>query len=139
MQTVTFKADFNVLDSVREVVGEAAKQAGLTGKEVYAVQLAADEACSNVIEHAYEGIQDADFDLSVEALPGQVTIVIHDHGKLFDITTVREPNLSKDLSEREVGGLGIYLIQKLMDEVRFQSSLENGNYLTMIKRTAGGA
>ena len=76
--------------------------------------------------------------MSVEALAGQVTIVIHDHGKLFDITTVREPNLSKDLSEREVGGLGIYLIQKLMDEVRFQSSLENGNYLTMIKRTAGG-
>lgn len=139
MQTITFKADFSILDSVRDLVGEAAQQAGLDGKAVYAVQLAADEACSNVIEHAYAGVTDADFELGVEAQPGQVIIVVHDHGKQFDITKVRKPNLSKNLDEREVGGLGVYLIHKLMDEVRFESSKKNGNFLTMVKRSSGGA
>jgi len=138
MQTVTFKANFSILDSVRDLVGEAAERAGMNSKEVYAVQLAADEACSNVIEHAYEGVTDADFEMIVDTQPGQVTIVVHDHGKLFDITKVRKPNLSKNLDEREVGGLGVYLIHKLMDEVRFESTKDNGNFLTMTKRSSGG-
>ncbi len=139
MQKATYPADFKTLDSIRDLVGKAAEGAGLNSKDVYAVQLAADEACSNIIEHAYEGIADGQLDVSVNAQPGQVTIVVHDHGKAFDISKVRKPNLSKNLDEREVGGLGVYLIYKLMDEVRFESSAESGNYLTMVKRKSGGA
>ncbi len=139
MQTVTFPADFKTLDSIRDLVGQAAVQAGFSSRDVYAAQLAADEACSNVIEHAYEGIEGGEFDVSVDAQVGQLTIVIHDHGKVFDITKVRRPNLSKNLDEREVGGLGVFLIYKLMDEVRFKSSADSGNYLTMVKRKSGDA
>jgi anti-sigma regulatory factor (Ser/Thr protein kinase) len=132
-----FSADFANLDAIREFVGQAAEQAGFSGKEVYAVQLAADEACSNVIEHAYAGQPDGEIEIDCEVVGGQITIVIHDHGKEFDITKVRKPNLSKDLGERQVGGLGVFLIYKLMDEVCFQSSKETGNILTMVKRKSG--
>jgi anti-sigma regulatory factor (Ser/Thr protein kinase) len=137
MTTSKFSADFANLDAIREFVGEAAEQAGFSGKEVYAVQLAADEACSNVIEHAYAGQPDGEIEVDCDVMGGQITIVIHDHGKEFDISTVRKPNLSRDLSEREVGGLGVFLIYKLMDEVCFKSSKETGNTLTMIKRKSG--
>jgi serine/threonine-protein kinase RsbW len=137
MTTSKFSADFANLDAIREFVGEAAEQAGFSGKEVYAVQLAADEACSNVIEHAYAGQPDGEIEVDCNVMGGQITIVIHDHGKEFDISTVRKPNLSRDLSEREVGGLGVFLIYKLMDEVCFKSSKETGNTLTMIKRKSG--
>jgi len=138
MNTATFPAAFENLDPIRDFVGETAEQAGFSGKEVYSIQLAVDEACSNVIEHAYEGIPDGDIEITCDILPDQITIVIHDHGKEFDITTVRKPNLSRELNEREVGGLGVYLIRKLMDEVRFESSKTTGNYLTLVKRKSRG-
>lgn len=137
MKKATYLADFKNLDSIREFVGEAAEQAGFSGKEVYSVQLAVDEACSNVIEHAYADVPDGLIEITCNVDAGQITVIIHDHGKEFDISQVRQPNLGRDLSEREVGGLGVFLIHKLMDEVHFSSSKKTGNTLTMIKRKLG--
>lgn len=137
MKKANYSADFKNLDSIRDFVGEAAERAGFSGKEAYSIQLAVDEACSNVIEHAYEGMPDGEIEIACEVEAGQVTIVIHDHGKEFDISKVRQPNFSKDLSEREVGGLGVFLIYKLMDDVHFSSSKKTGNTLTMKKRKSG--
>ncbi len=135
----TFPADFTNLDAIRDFAGGAAEAAGFSGKDVYAVQLAVDEACSNVIEHAYDGITGGEIEVSCEVKDDTITIVIHDHGKEFDITKVRVPNLSKNLEEREVGGLGVYLIRKLMDEVHFESSATTGNYLTLVKHKSRDA
>ena len=137
MKRVKYPADFQHLDSIRDFVGEIAERAGFSSKEVYSIQLATDEACSNVIEHAYEGISGGRIEVECEARNGQIEIVIHDHGKVFDMGAVRKPNLSRDLDEREVGGLGVYLMHKLMDEVAFHSSKKDGNTLTMKKRKSG--
>ena len=137
MKKAHYSADFRNLDSIRAFVSEAAERAGFSGKDLYSVQLAADEACSNIIEHAYADVPDGEIEIACQTQAGQITIVIHDHGKEFDISKVRKPNLSRDLSEREVGGLGVYLIHKLMDEVHFESSKKHGNTLTMIKRKSG--
>jgi len=139
MHTNTYTTDFSNLDAIRDFVGGFAEQAGFNSKEIYSVQLAADEACSNVIEHAYEGITNATFDVSCLATTGQVTIVIRDHGKPFDFEKVREPNLGKNLDEREIGGLGVFLMHKLMDEVHFESKPKEGNVLTMVKRKSRDA
>lgn len=137
MKRVQYPADFQYLDPIRDFVGEIAERAGFSSREVYSIQLAADEACSNVIEHAYDGISGGKIEVECGARDGQIVIVIHDHGKLFDMSAVRQPNLSRDLDEREVGGLGVYLIHKLMDEVSFHSSAKDGNTLTMKKRKSG--
>ena len=137
MKKANFLADFKNLDSIRQLVGEVAEKADFSCKDVYSIQLATDEACSNIIEHAYQDFPQGVIDISCEAVDGQITVVIHDHGKEFDMSRVRKPNLSKELSEREVGGLGVYLMHKLMDEVRFSSSKRSGNTLTMIKRRSG--
>lgn len=134
MKKAKYSTDYKNLDSIRDFVGEAAEQAGFSSKDVYSIQLAADEACSNVIEHAYAGAQAGELEIACDVGNGQICIVIHDHGKEFDISNVRQPNLSRHLDEREVGGLGVYLIHKLMDEVHFSSSKKTGNTLTMIKR-----
>jgi serine/threonine-protein kinase RsbW len=139
MKKATYSADFQNLDSIRDFVGKAAEQAGFSEKEVYSVQLAVDEACSNIIEHAYDGIPDGRIEISCEIEAGQITVVIHDHGKEFDMSRVRKPNLSRDLNDREIGGLGVYLMHKLMNEVTFSSSKKHGNTLTMVKRKLGAA
>lgn len=122
------------MDEIREFVAQVAREGNFTEKEIYSLQLAADEAASNIIEHAYEGISDADLDVSCDVYGDTLTITMHDDGKSFDPSNVKQPNLKADLSDRQIGGLGLYLMRKLMDEVHYESSPNTGNLLTMTKR-----
>ncbi len=133
MRTVTYPAKFEFLDEIRDFVAEVARDGGFDDMEVYSVQLAADEAASNIIEHAYQGVADGQIELASEMRGTELVITMLDHGKPFDAKKVKRPNLTADLSERKIGGLGIYLMHKLMDEVNYRSS-GAGNLLTMIKR-----
>jgi serine/threonine-protein kinase RsbW len=133
MSTKRYAAKFENLDEIREHVGEQARAAGFDEKAIYAVQLAADEAASNIIEHAYEGHQDASFKLRCEYSKGRLIMTFQDQGKSFDFSKVAKPDITADLSERKIGGLGIYLMHKLMDEVVYKVT-DSGNYLTLIKR-----
>ena len=135
MQSVQFPAKFEFLDEIRDFVGDIARQSSFGSKEVYGIQLATDEAASNIIEHAYEGIRDGVLELSCGFQGGEITIVLVDHGEPFDPSEIPMPDLKADLSERKIGGLGIFLMRKLMDEVRYDSQPgKNSNTLTMIKR-----
>jgi serine/threonine-protein kinase RsbW len=133
MSKIAFTADFDNLDEIRDFVGDIARQVGFSEKEIYSIQLAADEAASNIIEHAYAGVKDGALEIDCSVLEGGIKIVMHDQGKSFNPSRVPEPNVKADLSERKIGGLGMYLMRKLMDEVTYESSSEAGNILTMIK------
>ena len=134
MQTIQFPAKFEFLDEIREFVGEIARANGFSDKDVYNIQLATDEAASNVIEHAYEGRTDGMLDLSCGMKKQELVISLIDHGMPFDPADVPLPDLQADLSDRKIGGLGIFLMRKLMDEVHYHSNADKSNILTMIKR-----
>jgi len=134
MPKTTFPARFEFLDEIRDFVAQVAREGGFTEKEIYSLQLAADEAASNIIEHAYEGITDASLDITCDMQGEMIIITMRDAGAPFDPSKVKQPNLKADLSERQIGGLGLYLMRKIMDEVRYESDAKTGNLLTMIKR-----
>lgn len=134
MQTIQFPAKFEFLDEIREFVGEIARANGFSDKDVYNIQLATDEAASNIIEHAYVGIADGVLDLSCGMKKQELVISLIDHGLPFDPADVPLPDLQADLSDRKIGGLGIFLMRKLMDEVHYHSNADKSNILTMIKR-----
>jgi serine/threonine-protein kinase RsbW len=134
MRTMRFPANFKYLDEIREFVAGIATQGGFEGKEVYSIQLAADEAASNIIEHAYEGIPDGEIEISCGMKNDTLTIIMLDRGKAFSPATVQPPNLKANLSKRKIGGLGIYLMRKLMDEVQYETIPGKGNRLTLLKR-----
>lgn len=134
MLSRTFPAQFEHLDSIRDFVGEMARQACMDPKEIYNVQLAVDEACSNIIEYAYEGILDGQIEINVFATRDALTMILHDQGKPFDANEIAEPDVDAALEDRAIGGLGLFFMRKLMDEVRFEWSPEKGNTLTMVKR-----
>ncbi|MFL7867610.1 MAG: ATP-binding protein [Anaerolineales bacterium] len=134
MRKSTFEANFHNLDDIRDFVGEAARQLGFSEKEIYSIQLAADEASTNIIEHAYAGIDNGTIEIDCSIADDELKIVMRDNGRAFDPSSVPEPNVKADLSERKIGGLGMYLMRKLMDEVFYESLPEGWNILTMIKR-----
>lgn len=133
MPAFTFPARFEYLDEIRAAVADIARGGGFSEKAIYSLQLAADEAASNIIEHAYAGVSGAFLILTCDMRDDEIVIAMRDTGRSFDPAAVKEPNLKADLSERQIGGLGVYLMRKLMDNVQYEST-RSGNLLTMTKR-----
>jgi serine phosphatase RsbU (regulator of sigma subunit)/anti-sigma regulatory factor (Ser/Thr protein kinase)/putative methionine-R-sulfoxide reductase with GAF domain len=138
MRTAIFPARFEQLDTIRGFASQAARDAGMDDSEIYAIELAVDEACTNIIEHAYQGEGRGDIECTCESNDVCLTVVIRDHGKPFDPSTVTKPDLYADIDSRPVGGLGVFLMKQLMDEVHFESLGESGNILTMVMRRKTG-
>ena len=134
MRKAKFPAQFQYLDEMRNFVGEIAGRSGFDAKEIYSIQLATDEAASNIIEHAYENTSKGFIEIACGMNGNSLLITLHDHGKSFDPSSVAPPNLKASLSERQIGGLGIYLMRKLMDEVHYETKAGGGNLLTLVKR-----
>jgi serine/threonine-protein kinase RsbW len=102
------------------------------------VQLAVDEAATNVVQHAYDPATPGDLTLSWACDGNRFTIALRDYGRQFDPQNVPPPDITSPLEERQVGGLGLYLITRLMDEVRFDFNPQGGNLLTMVKYITPG-
>jgi serine/threonine-protein kinase RsbW len=139
---MVYPAQFENLDHVREFVGGAAQKCGLDASAIYAVQLAVDEGFSNIIEHAYGGECLEKIECKCQIADAGLTITLRDCGVPFDPMAVPDPDLEAELEERDIGGLGLYFIRQLMDEVEFSfmRDPETGkrcNVLRMQKRKEG--
>jgi serine/threonine-protein kinase RsbW len=135
VKEVTFAARFENLVLMDALAAEAAVAAGLDEQAAYGVEMAVDEACSNIIEHAYGGETDAVIEYTHEIRRDRLIITLRDYGKPFDHTCVAQPDLHSDIGERDIGGLGFFFMCQLMDEIDFEFSSEDGNLLTMVKYT----
>jgi serine/threonine-protein kinase RsbW len=133
-RTVVFPGRYDSLAGIVDLVTAAAEKAGLDMRGVHAVQLAVDEACSNIIEHAYGGEGRGDIECTCCANSDGLTMTLTDHGAPFDPDSVPEPDLQGDLEGRAEGGLGVYIMRQVMDEVRYEFTPDSGNVLTMVKR-----
>jgi len=132
---LTVPGRFESLAQIAEFVGAVVRDAGWDEDEVFHVQVAVDEACSNIIEHAYGSGSAGDVKLTCCIQDqGDLVISIHDHGKPFDPSAVPEPPVGADLENLPEGGLGLYFMRRLMDQVDFHFDAQRGNELTMIKR-----
>jgi serine/threonine-protein kinase RsbW len=137
-QTQVFTSQFENLEHVREFVGKFARENGLSPSEVYAAQLAVDEAFSNIIEHSYGGECLEKIECTCQVLDSGVAISLRDCGKPFDPTAVPDPDLEAELEDRDIGGLGLFFIRQLMDEIEFTFTWEDEtgkqcNVLRMVK------
>ena len=121
------------LSTINDFVTEAMKQLAADSATISKVQLAVDEACTNVIKHAYSG-RKGTITVILELVGDDLVITIRDYGKPFDPSFVSRPDLEADWDKREVGGLGMYFMRKLMDDVTYTFDAKEGNELTMRKR-----
>ncbi|MGE5141546.1 MAG: ATP-binding protein, partial [Rudaea sp.] len=125
---------FSYLEKVADFLREVTTAAGLDDRASYSVQMAVDEAVTNVIEHAYKGRHDGRIEILAERRGRDLAVEILDFGKPFDASHIRDPRVKGPLSRRAVGGLGIFFMKKLMDKVEFSSNADYGNRVLMTKR-----
>jgi serine/threonine-protein kinase RsbW len=114
-------------------VEDTCSEAGLDEEVRFAVRLAGEEACCNVIGHAYEGVAPGPISLSLRCDDAQVRLVIEDRAPVFLPADAPAPDLAADWETRRVGGLGWHLIRQLMDEVRHEPLADGGNRLELVK------
>lgn len=116
----------------------AAAEVGFDEVQINRIELAVDEACSNIIDHAYGG-QRGEIEIEVTGERDRnLLIVITDQGKPFDPGSVEEYVPTASLDDAKVGGLGLHLMRQTMDQVCFEFGVPGvGNRLTMEKFVRG--
>ncbi len=128
-----FPARLDSLQAISQFFSRAAESAGFDERAVYHVQLAVEEACANIVQHAYAGEEQAEIDCTAIVRAGCLTMVLRDQGRPFDPDRIPGPDLESDLEQRQLGGLGLYFMRQLMDQVDFEFDADSGNLLTMTK------
>jgi serine/threonine-protein kinase RsbW len=134
MTTVVFPGRYESLAKIGEFVRRVATNAGFDSLATYTVETAVDEACSNIIEHAYGGEERGDIECTCNETADKLTIILCDQGEPFNPDEVVEPDLSLSLEDRDNHGLGLFFMRKWMDEIYFEHPTGGGNTVIMVKR-----
>lgn len=123
------------LEIVREFVARIAQNMGFSEENIHRIELAVDEASTNVIRHAYKNSKTNQEFLSVEVTTHEdrLEIDVIDAGKGFDPSQVKTPEMDVYLKEMKRGGLGLYLIKTLMDKVEYKIKPGVKNRVRMVK------
>lgn len=122
------------LTTVREFVSSAVEEVNIPKDIAGDIVLAVDEACTNIIKHAYKFIPDGDITIKLKYSEKKITVEITDQGSPFSPDTVPTPDLKKYFEEKRVGGLGMYLMKSLMDDVHYKSVPGKYNQVLLTKK-----
>jgi serine/threonine-protein kinase RsbW len=109
------------LSVIRDFISTSAAEAGVATDTVENIILAVDEACTNIIRHAYKSFPDGELIIKTKSTLSRFVVSITDYGKSFAPEMIPEPDLQKYYRQRRVGGLGMYLMKTLMDDVKYVS------------------
>lgn len=127
-------AEERYLGEIRDFITKAAQDANFSVGELNNVKLSLDEACSNVVRHAYQGRETGTIKLDVRRRDGEMEIFVRDRGKSFDWKKSKTPDLNRYVEIGKRGGLGIWFIRKLMDETEYKTSRQE-NVLRLVKKS----
>ncbi|SDT15494.1 serine/threonine-protein kinase RsbW [Paenibacillaceae bacterium GAS479] len=137
--TLKLPAKSDYLDLIRLTLYGVATKIGFTYEEIEDMKVAVSEACNNAVLYAYAGRLDTEphgeMEVSFVRTVDSLSIVVKDEGHSFDAASVAqksEPLHGKSIQDIQAGGLGLYLMQALMDEVEVRS--EKGTEVVLTKR-----
>lgn len=118
---------------VREFISEAARRFGFNDEDVSKIALAVDEACTNVIKHAYRFDPTKTLTIRVHPHDEEFEVIILDHGVPFDPKIIKSPDMKEYLTHYRHGGLGVYLMKSLMDKVEYNIQPGKKNEVRLVK------
>jgi len=124
---------------IREAVEREALCFGFDPETAYRVALAVDEACANIVEHAFRCVADESFSVEIMTEANRFVIKLFDSGKPFQPASLPELDLKKRAVEHQQGGLGLHIINLVMDIVDYVNTSERPNCLRLVKFLNGSS
>lgn len=128
----TIHASTEYLAEVRNFVANHAASHGFNTQKISDIRLAVDEAITNIIKHAYKGDDSHTIDIKVSFRDDKICIQILDTGATFNLKTFPQPDIKEKIKQKKRGGMGVYLIHSLMDDVSYGRK-SGSNEMTMCK------
>lgn len=129
---ISLSNDVNEVTRLSEFVEEICTTLNLDLSASVGVNLAVEEAVANVINYAFPDSASGKITVTASVDEGQLMFVIKDKGQPFDPTSVHEPDITQTAAERDIGGLGIFLMRHYMDDIHYERKLDE-NVLTLTK------
>jgi sigma-B regulation protein RsbU (phosphoserine phosphatase) len=131
---IKLKNKVSELDGLSQTLREFGQRHGLASKVIHDLNLAMEEILTNIISYGYTDNREHEVKVRLSAQLGEVSVEIEDDGQPFNPLEAPEPDITKPLEERKIGGLGIHLVRKLMDSLEYKRQGER-NLLTIKKKT----
>ena len=131
---IKISSDPRMLCVLRAAIGEICNLAKFEHDDCTKIVLAVDEACSNIMRHAYEGKTDQPIYATFCLDPKMMEITLHDYGKSVEAKKIK----SRKLDEVRPGGLGVHIMKTVMDKVEYKNGTKDGNILIMKKNLPKG-
>lgn len=137
---LTRAAELEALPYFRDFIARVCAERGISATVAFDLQLATDEAMTNVIQHGYAGMNPGSLMLELRPGPQRVTVIITDFGHPFEPVQADAvaPDVNALLQDRPTSGFGLYFIYRTMDDVNYFTD-EQGNHLVLLKRLVAGA
>ena len=123
------------LSLVRSFIEYHGRELELEKKEIAHISLAVDEACTNIIKHAYNYSKNGKIKINIDKKKDKLSVKLTDKGSHFDPSLIPDPNIEESQKMKKGGGLGMFLMKKIMDEVEYRAK-GKGNELILIKYLA---
>jgi len=125
--------DLSYLPLIQTAIREMAKRIGFTGQDLYEIEVAAEEAVSNVMIHAFSDREGETYDLICERAPLGMRIIIREKGLPFDPRQIPDYRPTEDLEGMSASGMGVFLMKKFMNEVSFHNLGMEGKETRLVK------
>jgi anti-sigma regulatory factor (Ser/Thr protein kinase) len=142
MEALRVPSSLEALSPIGAFVMKAAEQAGIDKRAAYRLRLAVDEIATNIVVHGRPGERGASDDIVVEAAVDDagLTITLEDHGPAFNPLEHQSPqNLDRPIDERPIGGLGVFLAVKGVDQFRYERDGTRNRNIFVVRRPDAGA
>ncbi|MEM8486055.1 MAG: ATP-binding protein [Bacteroidota bacterium] len=118
---LTIPSSTRYLEDVRRFIETHTVEAGFNTQSVEQFKVAVDEACTNVIKHAYSGEDSHELNIKVIVDSDRFTVCIRDKGVAFRPKEYNEPDIFELAKRRQAGGFGVHIMRRLMDHVEYSS------------------
>ena len=132
-KSIILTNDISEISKLNEFVEAIGNEFSLSPEVIFNVNLVLEEAVVNVINYAYPKEKHESIYLSARLHEGSIVLVLTDTGMEFDPTMVPEADITLSADERQIGGLGIFLIRQIMNEVKYER-IDGKNILTLEKK-----
>jgi serine/threonine-protein kinase RsbW len=134
-KNILINNNLSEIEKLSKAVAEFGKINNLSSEVIYDVRLALEEVVSNIINYGFEDNYEHQISIEMNLQGETLTMKIKDDGKPFNPLEVKSTNLEKPFDEREIGGMGIYIVRKLMDNILYKRE-EGNNVLQLTKYLA---
>jgi serine/threonine-protein kinase RsbW len=129
---ITRAAELEALSVFRDFIARVCLRLGIPQPVIFELQLACDEAATNIIQHGYAGMNPGSIMLEVQPRPGCLALELSDFGHPFEPVETDAPDVNSLLADEPTTGFGLFFIYQSMDDVQYYTD-EQGNHLVLVK------